>query len=86
MLSPVNRLALDVGDVADAPAALVRAPTCRVERLKQVYSRLPNDGERPRYDYAAPEFDFRTVLTCDRLGFVLDYPGIAVRVAWANRL
>jgi Putative glycolipid-binding len=64
----------------DAPAALC-APTCRVERLEQIYTRLPNDGERSRYDYAAPTFDFRTVLTYDPFGFVLDYPRIAVRVA-----
>jgi hypothetical protein len=33
------------------------------------------------YRYAASAFDFRAVLVYDRFGLVLDYPGIAVRVA-----
>jgi uncharacterized protein len=78
---PVNRLKLEVGEGADAPAAYVRAGDLRVERLEQRYERLPNAGERSRYDYIAPGFDFRAVLVYDQFGLVLDYPGIAVRVA-----
>lgn len=78
---PVNRLALEVGQQADAPAAYVRALDLRIERLEQQYTRLPNEGERSRYDYRAPRFDFRCVLVYDEFGLVLDYPGIAVRVA-----
>jgi uncharacterized protein len=78
---PVHRLHLEVGEHADAPAAYVRAPKLNVERLEQFYARLADDGERARYDYVARAFDFKAVLTFDRLGFVLDYPGIAVRVA-----
>jgi hypothetical protein len=78
---PVHRLALRVGERAVAPAAYVRAPTLRVERLEQSYARLSDDGESARYEYVAPAFDFRAVLTYDRFGFVLDYPGIAIRVA-----
>jgi uncharacterized protein len=78
---PVHRLGLRVGERADAPAAYVRAPTLRVERLEQSYARLSDDGERARYEYLAPAFGFRAVLTYDRLGLILDYPGIAVRVA-----
>jgi hypothetical protein len=79
---PVHRLGLRVGERADAPAVYVRAPILRVERLQQSYARLADDGgERGRYDYVAPAFDFRTVLTYDRFGLVLNYPGIAVRVA-----
>jgi hypothetical protein len=52
-----------------------------VERLEQTYARLPDDGEIARYEYVAPAFDFSAVLTYDRFGLVLDYPGIAVRVA-----
>jgi uncharacterized protein len=77
---PVNRLGLEVGQQADAPAAYVRALDLRVERLEQQYTRLPNEGERSRYDYHAPRFDFRCVLAYDEFGLVLDYPGIAVRV------
>ena len=77
---PVRRLALGVGDRADAPAAYVRASDGRVERLEQTYVRLPDDGEHSLYDYASPAFDFRAELVYDRFGLVLDYPGIAVRV------
>ena len=77
---PVNRLGLRVGEAADAPAAFVRAPSLRVERLDQTYERLPDRG-LARYRYAAPAFDFQAVLVYDRAGLVVDYPGIAVRVA-----
>ena len=78
---PVHRLNLRVGEEADAPAAYVRALNLEVERLEQRYARLPDDGERSRYDYASPAFDFRATLLYDAFGLVLDYPGIAVRVA-----
>jgi hypothetical protein len=78
---PVHRLALDVGQQADAPAAYVRALDLGVERLEQRYARLTDDAEHSRYDYAAPDFGYRDVLVYDELGLVLDYPGIAVRVA-----
>jgi uncharacterized protein len=42
---------------------------------------LPNVGEHSRYDYASPFFDFSAVLVYDQFGLVLDYPGIAVRIA-----
>jgi hypothetical protein len=78
---PVHRLGLRVGERAAAPAAYVRVPTLRVERLEQSYACLPDEGDGARYDYVAPAFDFRAVLTCDRLGLILEYPGIAVRFA-----
>jgi hypothetical protein len=78
---PVRRLALEVGQRAEAPAVYVRAPDLRVERLEQQYERLADDGERTRYDYASPAFGFTCVLVYDRHGLALDYPGIAVRVA-----
>jgi hypothetical protein len=78
---PIHRLGLSVGGRADAPAAYVRAPMLRVERLEQTYARLPDDGESARYEYVASAFDFGAVLTYDRYGLVLDYPGIALRVA-----
>jgi uncharacterized protein len=80
-LLPVHRLGLRVGQQANAPAAYVRAPMLRVERLEQTYARLSNDEDRMQYEYTAPAFDFSAILTYDRFGLVLDYPGIAVRVA-----
>ena len=78
---PVHRLGLAVRQRADAPAAYVRAPGLEVERLEQSYARLEGDREQSRYDYAAPSFDFRAELVYDEFGLVLEYPGIAVRVA-----
>ena len=78
---PVQHLALAIGQGADAPAAYVRAEDLRVERLEQRYVRLPDDGPRRRYRYAAPAFAFECDLVYDEHGLLLDYPGIAVRVA-----
>jgi hypothetical protein len=77
---PVRRLGLAPGESAEAPAAYVRAPELRVERLDQSYRRLDDDGARSRYDYASPQFEFEALLVYDEHGFVFDYPGIAVRV------
>ena len=76
---PVHRLGLELGRRAEAPAAYVRAPSLRVERLEQSYVRLEDDGERQRYSYASPRFDYEDELTYDEHGLVLDYPGIATR-------
>lgn len=77
---PVRRLALDVGEEAEAPAAYVHLLDLAVERLEQRYARLEDEGASSRYDYASPRFGFEAVLAYDEHGLVLDYPGIAVRV------
>lgn len=79
--APVHRLALEIGQRAEAPAAYVRALDLSVERLEQSYLRLDDDGPRQRFDYTAPRFDFRCVLVYDESGLVIDYPGIASRAA-----
>jgi uncharacterized protein len=78
---PQHRLQLSVGQSADAPAAYVRAPGLQVERLEQSYARLEGDRKQSRYDYASPSFDYRAELVYDEFGLVLEYPGLAVRVA-----
>ena len=78
---PVHRLGLEIGAAADAPAAYVRASDLTVERLEQGYLRLEDDGGRQRYDYTSPRFSFRCELSYDESGLVVDYPGIAGRVA-----
>src|SRR5688500_12739680 len=60
---PVHRLALSVGQEADAPAAWVRAADLSVERLEQRYKRTADDGGRQRYEYTAPSEAFESVLT-----------------------
>jgi uncharacterized protein len=72
---PVARLRLAHGAGAQAPAAYVRVPDMRVERLEQRYVRV---GEH-EYDYESPAFGFECRLVYDADGFVRDYPGIAVR-------
>jgi hypothetical protein len=75
---PVRRLGLAVGERAEVPAAYVRMPGLRVERLHQVYVRLPDSGG-PRYAYSAPAFGFTAALRYDADGLLLDYPGIGTR-------
>src|SRR5215216_3531840 len=57
---PVRRLGLEVGQRAEAPAAWVRALELGVERLAQRYARLEDDTKHLRYDYTAPDLDFRS--------------------------
>ena len=78
---PVHRLGLEVGEQAQPPAAYVRAVHLGVERLEQRYERLQDDGDRQRYRYNAPRFEFSCELSYDATGLVLDYPGIAVRAS-----
>jgi hypothetical protein len=51
-----------------------------VERLEQTYLFNGRDDDRNRYGYSAPAFDFEAELTYDASSFVVDYPGLAVRV------
>lgn len=78
---PVRRLGLGPGQASAAPAAYVRALDLSVERLEQRYARTDDGGNRERYDYTAPAFDFRCELVYDESGLVLEYPGIADRAA-----
>jgi hypothetical protein len=74
---PVARLALATGEEAQAPAAWVRVPDLRVERLEQRYARVAEH----EYDYEAPDLPFACRLVYGDDGFIVDYPGIAVRHA-----
>jgi uncharacterized protein len=78
---PVRRMRLGVGESAEAPAAWVRVPDLRVERLEQSYRRLPDEDGRSRYDYEAPGEEFTCVIVFDADGLTRDYPGIGTRVA-----
>lgn len=78
---PVHRLRLGIGHEAEVPAAYVRAFDLAVERLEQRYVRRPDAGTREHYDYSAPRFEYSDQLVYDENGLLLDYPGIAVRVA-----
>lgn len=77
---PVNRLGLEVGESAKAPAAWVRALDLGIEPLAQRYRRLEDGGGEARYAYEAPALGFAAELRYDGLGLGTDYPGVAVRV------
>ena len=79
---PVHRLALDVGEKAEAPAAYVRASDLRIERLEQSYARLPDDGEQSATTTPHPGSATRASSSTTSSGLVLDYPGLAVRVPY----
>jgi uncharacterized protein len=78
---PVHRVALAVGEAADTPAVYIRARDLSVGVLEQRYERLPDDGDQPRFHYSSRAFAFEAELAYDASGLVIDYPGIAVRVA-----
>jgi len=78
---PVHRLALDIGDAADAPAVYVRALDLSVERLEQRYARVAGAAAHATYEYAAPRFGYAGRLEYDEHGLVLAYPGLAARAA-----
>jgi hypothetical protein len=74
---PVHRLTLPVDDVVAAPAVYVRALDLSVTRLDQTYRRRDDRT----FDYTSEAGTFRAVLRYDGAGLVVDYPGIARRVA-----
>lgn len=78
---PVHRLRLAGGESAQAPAAYLRALDLGVERLDQSYSRLEDHDSHRIFRYCAPGFDFESRLVFDEAGLLLEYPGIALRVA-----
>lgn len=81
---PVHRLDLPVDGQASAPAAFVRVHDLSVERLDQSYRHVPDEDGLQQYDYAAPSFGVECRLSYDASGFVLTYPGLAVRVPLAG--
>jgi hypothetical protein len=68
----LRRLALVVGDEADAPAASLSFPELRPQRIEQRYRRL----DATRYDYRAPGVGYAATLEVDDVGFVVRYPGL----------
>ena len=69
-LIALKRLALNIGDKAEAPAAWVSFPEMALERLEQYYHRTAPDT----YDYRAPGVGYDAPLTVAENGFVAIYP------------
>jgi hypothetical protein len=73
----IRRLRLEVGQSATARAVWVGAPRLELEVLEQTYTRIGVD----RYRYEVPASGFSAELTVDDEGLVVDYEGLARRVA-----
>lgn len=71
-LIQVRRLALAVGQEADAPVAYLDFPALTLGRLEQRYKRVAHDT----YAYHAPRFDYAGQLQVSNHGFVTQYPGL----------
>lgn len=76
---PLRRLELRRGERVDVPAAFVRAPDLRVERLEQTYTLTEATPQGLVFHYESSTFGFACELRYDAAGLVIDYPGIAVR-------
>lgn len=69
---PIRRLNLKVGESAEIVAAYVHATTLALSLDPQRYTRLSADT----YLYESRNSDFRSRITVDAEGLVLDYPGL----------
>jgi hypothetical protein len=76
-LLPLRRLALRVGQEAEAPAAYLEFPAMQFSVLSQRYKRL----SRTAYAYEAPRFGYRGILRVSAIGAVVQYPGLFELVA-----
>jgi hypothetical protein len=77
----IRRLALRIGQEAQAPAAYVAYPSFKLSVLEQTYRRI----SRNQYQYEAPIFGYSGVIRVDRVGAVEDYPGLFRRVRAVGR-
>lgn len=71
-LLPIRRLNLAIGEKAVVKAAWLRFPSFNLEVLPQTYQRL----EETTYRYESAGGQFVAELKVDKIGFVLEYPGI----------
>jgi hypothetical protein len=71
-LIPIRRLALEIGQAADAPAAWLDVATGTLKRLDQRYERRSETA----YWYEAPMFGYAAELDVGPTGFVRRYPGL----------
>lgn len=71
---PVRRLALQVGEEAQAPAAYLAFPQLRFEVLPQRYKRL----SATEYEYESPSVGYSGTLEFSAQGVVVLYPGLFV--------
>ena len=80
-LIAIKRLALKVGEGADAPAAYLDFPRLRFIVLPQTYHRV----SATEYDYASPTAGYAERLVVTREGWADEYPGVFKRVTGRER-
>lgn len=73
-LFPLRRLALRVGEAAEAEAAWLDEETWSLRRLPQRYERR----DATRYWYESPTAGYADLLTVSPDGFIREYPGLWV--------
>lgn len=66
------RLALQIDEEADAPAAWLSFPELEFVRLRQHYRRIDEN----RYEYASPDTGYAGTLEVNEAGFIKKYPGL----------
>jgi hypothetical protein len=71
-LLALRRLALRVGEHAEAPAAYLEFPRLRFTTLPQRYERVG----RAQYRYEAPTVGYAGILKVSSVGAVVHYPGL----------
>jgi uncharacterized protein len=71
-LTVLRRLALKIGQRADAPAAYLQFPELRLVKLPQSYQRIG----RTEYEYDAPTVGYSGKLKVSSIGAVKQYPGL----------
>jgi uncharacterized protein len=71
-LFPLRRLALEVGESADAEAAWVDEERWTMHRLPQRYERR----DESHYWYESPTAGYSGMLRVTQAGFVAEYPGL----------
>lgn len=68
----IRRLDLAIDERAEVDVLWIEAPMLRLERVRQVYTRVDEHG----YRFQSPASGFEAVLQCDEDGLVIEYPGL----------
>jgi hypothetical protein len=66
----LRRLALNVGNRAEAPAAYLSFPDLNLVRLDQTYHKI----SATEYDYESPSAGYKGILKVNDYGAIIDYP------------
>ena len=68
----IRRLDLAMHESREVDVLWIEAPMLRLERVRQVYTRVDEHG----YRFESPASGFEAVLQCDEDGLVIVYPGL----------